>query len=92
MNIITQNRNIILIALATALILLPPVIGMLISDEVVWGPEDFVFAAALIFGTGLTYELVTRNRSNMAFRAAVGIVLAAALLLVWAELAVGIWD
>jgi len=90
-SIITKNRNIILIAVATALILLLPVIGMLISDEVAWGPEDFIFAAVLIFGTGLTYDLLTRRRSNIRYRAAVGFVLAAAFLLIWVQAAVGIW-
>jgi hypothetical protein len=92
MNVITQSRNILLIGLTTALILLVPLVAMQFTGQVDWEPGDFAAAAVLLFGTGLTFELVTRNRSNMSFRAVVGIVLAAALLLVWAQLAVGIWD
>jgi hypothetical protein len=55
-----------------------------------WGLFDFVFAGALIFGTGLTYVLVARRGGNMAYRFAVGLALAAAFLLVWINLAVGV--
>lgn len=45
---------------------------------------------ALVFGTGLTYELAARKARNLAYRAAVGVALAAAFLLIWINLAVGI--
>jgi hypothetical protein len=51
-----------------------------------WGPRP----SALIFGTGLTYVLVARKAGNIAYRFAVGVALAASLLLVWINLAVGI--
>ena len=90
MNIITQNKNIFLIALAVALILLVPFIAMQFSDEVAWSPFDFAFAGALLFGTGLAFELISRKSSTIAYRAAVGVALVAAMLLVWINLAVGI--
>ncbi len=85
-----QNKNIIRIALATAFILLLPLLAMQITDEVVWDLADFAVAGALLFGTGLTYELVARKMGSIAHRVAVGVALAAALLLVWVNLAVGI--
>ena len=85
-----QNKNIIHLALGTAFILLVPLLAMLFTDQVVWDLTDFIVAGALIFGTGLTYELVARKGGTMAYRVAVGIALAAALLLVWMNLAVGI--
>ena len=90
MNIITQNKNIFLIALAVALILLVPLIAMQFSDEVAWSPFDFAFAGALLFGTGLAFELISRKSSTIAYRAAVGVALVTAMLLVWINLAVGI--
>ncbi len=51
---------------------------------------DFAIAGALLFGTGLTYELVARTRGTIAYRAAAGIACAAALLLVWMNLAMGL--
>jgi hypothetical protein len=88
--ILMQNKNIIYLALGTAFILLVPLLAMLFTDQVVWDLTDFIVAGALIFGTGLAYELVARKGGTMAYRVAVGIALAAALLLVWMNLAVGI--
>jgi hypothetical protein len=88
--IIMRNKNIIRIALATAFLLLIPLIAMQFTSEVNWTLSDFVVAGALLFGTGLTYELIARKSGSIAYRFAVGIALAAALLLVWINLAVGI--
>ena len=88
--LIMQNKNIIYLALGTAFILLLPLLAMLFTDQVVWDLTDFIVAGALIFGTGLAYELVARRGGTMAYRVAVGIALAAAFLLVWMNLAVGI--
>ena len=44
----------------------------------------------LLFGTGLAYELVARKGSTVAYRAAVGVALAAAFLLIWVNGAVDI--
>ncbi len=89
-NIIMRNKNIIRIALATAFILLLPLLAMQITDEVVWDLTDFAVAGALLFGTGLTFELVARKMGSIAHRVAVGVALAAALLLVWVNLSVGL--
>jgi hypothetical protein len=78
------------VVLATALILTLPLLAMQFTDQVAWSLADFVVAGALLAGTGLTYVLATRKAGNLAYRAAVGVALAAALLLVWINLAVGI--
>jgi len=78
-------RSVVGVALATAFILLIPLLAAW-----AWTLSDFVTAGALIFGTGLTYVLVTRKAGNISYRAAVGVALAAAFLLVWINLAVGI--
>jgi hypothetical protein len=76
--------------------LMLPLLAMQVTDQVVWGLGDFAVAGTLLFGTGLTYVLVARKAGNMreagniAYRAAVGIALAAALILVWMNLAVGL--
>jgi hypothetical protein len=85
-----RAKSLIGIAIATALILLLPLLAMQFTDAVVWGPADFVVAGILLFGAGLTYELVTRKGGTIAYRAAVGVAVAAALLLVWMNLAVGL--
>ena len=78
-------RSVVGVALATAFILLIPLLA-----QWPWSSADFVFAGALIFGTGLTYKLVARKAGNIAYRAAFGIALAAAFILVWLTGAVGI--
>jgi len=85
-----QNKKTIRIVLATAFILLLPLLAMQITDEVVWDLADFAVAAILLVGTGLMYELVVRKGGNIAYRAAVGVALAAAFLLGWVNGAVGI--
>ena len=70
-------------ALITALILLIPLAGNHFVDGWNWNAGGFVLAGTLLFGTGLTYELVTRNVDTIAYRAAVGVALVAAFLLVW---------
>ena len=84
------NKNILRIAFATALLLLVPLVAMQFTDEVDWSIGDFVTMGALLFGTGLAYELVSRKAGNGAYRFAIGVALVAALLLVWVNLAVGI--
>jgi hypothetical protein len=72
-----------------ALILLPW-FAMRVTDAVKWDAADFAFAAALILGTGITYELTARMTGNSAYRTAVGVALAAAFILVWVNAAAGI--
>jgi hypothetical protein len=51
---------------------------------------DFIFAGAVLFGAGLTYELVAGKGDAIAYRAGVGVAVATALILVWVNAAVGI--
>jgi uncharacterized membrane protein len=78
------------VALATALLLLVPLVAMQFTDEVRWDLADFVVAGALLFGADLTYQLLARRTDNLAYRVAVAVAVLAALVLVWANLAVGL--
>ena len=84
-------QSILRVALITVGLLMIPAIAMQFSDEMNWGPGDFLAAGALLFGTGLLYVLITERTTNRSARIAVGAGLAASLLAVWAELAVGIF-
>jgi len=90
MKIISQNKNILFIALGVGLILLVPFTAMQFTEEVAWSPFDFAFAGTLLFGTGLAFELLTRRATSTAQRAALGIAVLTGMLLVWVNLAVGI--
>ena len=76
--------------LVTAFILLLPLLAMQFTDEVVWDLTDFGVAGVLLLCTGLTYGLVAMRANNFNYKAAVGVALAAALFIVWINLAVGI--
>lgn len=73
-----------------AFLLLLPLVAMQFTNEVNWDETDFiVFGAMLTVACG-TYELASRLTGNRAYRAAVGVAMVAAFILVWMNLAVGI--
>lgn len=86
-----KNKRLIGIVLTVVLILLIPLIAMQFTDEVNWALSDFVVAGVLLLATGFMSELVIRNVNKMEYRIAICLAILVALLLVWAELAVGIF-
>lgn len=74
---------------AAALLMLAPLVAMQLTDEVRWTASDFVFAAVLIGGVGLVFELAVRTTRNLAYRGGVGVALAVAFLTIWINGAVG---
>jgi hypothetical protein len=74
----------------TAALMLLPLLAMQVTDEVDWDVADFAIFGAMLVGAGGTYELAARMTGNTAYRAAVGVAIAAAFILVWMNLAVGI--
>jgi hypothetical protein len=86
----TVSRSVTWVAIATGLILLVPAVAMQFSDEVRWGPLDFVLMGALLFGAGLAFVLIARRVDHVAYRLAVGLAVAAGLLLIWVNLAAGL--
>lgn len=87
---LSHNRVFLRIALATALILLVPLLAMRFTTEVNWGAGDFIAMGLLLFGSGSAFVLVAR-RAPRKHRAVIGAMFAAGLLWVWAELAVGVF-
>ena len=86
-----QNKRLAGIVLTVALLLLIPFIAMQFTDEVKWSLFDFVVAGALLLGTGLLCELVIRKVNKIEYRIVLCGALLVALLLIWLELAVGIF-
>ncbi|MCG8414204.1 MAG: hypothetical protein MI746_08290 [Pseudomonadales bacterium] len=86
-----EQKVIVRIALTTVLVLMIPAIAMQFSDEVDWNLADFVVGGSLIFGAGLTYSWLVGKTTGRARRAKIGGAVAAGLLLVWVQLAVGIF-
>jgi hypothetical protein len=77
---------------AVAALLLLPLVAMQFTTEVKWGSEDFAVAAMLLSGTGLALEVAARFLVDPFRRALAAAVILGVLVLVWAELAVGLFD
>lgn len=75
--------------LVPALPLLVPLVAMQFTAEVRWTGSDFVVAYVLLAGAGLAYRLATSKAGSLAYRGAAGLAVAAGLLLIWVNLAVG---
>lgn len=83
-------RPAVRLGLVVTCLLILPLLAMQVTDEVAWGPMDFVVAGVLLFGTGLLYQAAARKAGRNVQRVAVGVALGAALLLVWSNIAVGL--
>ena len=76
----TASRPAVRVGLATALILLVPLVAMTFTDEVNWGPGDFVLAGILLGGSGLLlHGLATRRAGSIAYRAVAAVIGVAAI-------------
>lgn len=84
------RRQMMYVALATASLLLVPLVAMQFTGEVQWDAFDFIVMGILLFGTGLTYVLLSRLSDSRAYRVAIGIAVLTGLFLIWINLAVGI--
>lgn len=87
-----KHIHIIYIAISTALILSLPLIAMQFTDEVQWDETDFIVMGTLLFGTGLVLSAAVQHVRGTGRKVAVVAVILLAFLLIWAELAVGIFD
>lgn len=87
-----QNKRFITIIAVVVFILLIPLVAMQFTGEVNWTAFDFFAAAVLLFGTGFLCELALRKVNKIKYRIVVCGVLLTALLVIWAELAVGIFS
>ena len=88
---VMKNNRLKNILLIIGFLLLIPLIAMQFTDEVNWTPLDFIFAGVLLLASGLIFDLVIRKVKNIKYRIAILIILLLGLLLIWAELAVGIF-
>jgi uncharacterized membrane protein (DUF441 family) len=86
MEIIMKNKRLIGTVLAVLLLLLIPLIA-----GFPWSRMDFVAAGVLLLGTGLMCEFVLRKVKKIEYRIAIIAVIVVALLLVWIEIAVGLF-
>lgn len=86
-----QNKRLIGIVLAVGLLLLILSVADQFADDMDWSLFDFIVAGILLLGTGLMCELVLRKVKAFKHRVVLCVAILAALLIIWAELAVGVF-
>lgn len=88
---IAKNRRLIGIMATITGLLFTPFIAMQFSKEVNWSIFDFIVMGILLLSTGLLCELVLRKVKKNKNRIIICSAVLFVFLLVWAELAVGIF-
>jgi len=86
-----QNKRFVIILLSASLLLLLPLIAIQFTTCVNWNSFDFLVWGVLLFATGGAIELGLRIVKETKNRIAVVLIIVAVFLLMWAELAVGIF-
>jgi hypothetical protein len=86
-----QNRRYSLVFIATSVLLSIPLVAMLFTNEVDWSPFDFLIMGGLLLSTGLAIEFFTRKVKNKTMGVVLVLSTLLAFLLIWAELAVGVF-
>lgn len=87
----TQNQRSLAIFGAAGILLIVPLIAMQFTKEVNWTGSDFLIGGILLFGTAFICELVLRNVKTLKARVILCLTVIAILVVVWAEMAVGIF-
>ena len=73
------------------LLLIIPLIAMQLTDEVEWSLFDFIIMGTLLLITGLMGEIIFKKVKKYKHRVILYVVVSTTFLLIWAELAVGIF-
>jgi len=74
------------------LLLLLPLLGMFVSNEVNWSFFDFIVMGILILSFSFGIKQVLKTIKNTKYRILIIGLILILFLLIWAELAVGIFD
>jgi hypothetical protein len=88
---ISKNKRFFIFLLAVAIILCIPLFAMLFTEEVNWNLMDFAVAGSLLVGTALTIEFILQRIKSTNHRIILAMILLLGLVLIWIELAVGIF-
>lgn len=86
-----QIKRLVIILSTVVLLLLIPIFAMQFTDEVNWNLDDFIVAAVLLFATIWGVDLIIRKVKRKKHRIALSIFVVGIFLLVWMELAFGIF-
>jgi len=87
----TQNQTSVFIYSAAAFVLLIPLIAMQFTTEVNWTTSDFLIMGVLLFSTAFAIDFVLKKVKTFKSRLILVFGILALLILIWAEMAVGIF-
>lgn len=87
----TQKQTTTLIYTLPAVLLCIPLLGNIFSGEFNWSVNDFIIGGILLFGTAFLVDLIRRTIQNKTWKIPMGVAIVLLLMLIWAELAVGIF-
>lgn len=68
-----------------------PLVAMQFTDQVFWGPFDFVIMGILLLMVGVGIQLVLKRSQNRTKTLVLLSVMTLVFLLIWIELAVGVF-
>jgi hypothetical protein len=83
--LIVRQNSIVRAAVVTVGVLLIPLWGNSYVDGWNWPWHAFVRVGAFVFSAALTYQLVVKGMRNKAYRFAMGLAIATAVVLTWAN-------
>lgn len=86
-----KSRNCFIILSVIFLLLLIPFAAMQFTDEVNWTITDFLIAAGLLLVTGFIFDFILKKAKSRKQKTIFSLILLVIFLLIWAELAVGIF-
>lgn len=86
-----KNKRLMIILAVVGILLLVPLVAMQFTTEVNWSGFDFLVMGILLLGTGLVCELVLRTVKKRTNRLILCLAVLGVFILVWMELAVGIF-
>ncbi len=87
-----KNKRLIIILAVAALLLSLPLFAMQFNTGVDWDARDFAIMGFLLFSTGIVIEIVLRKVQSVRNRVLLCGAALLAFFLIWAELAVGIFN
>lgn len=86
-----KNTRLLVLLGTVASLLIIPLVAMQFTNEVFWSGFDFAIAAIILLGTIIPVEMVLRSVTTKSQRIWMICILLILVLLVWLELAVGIF-
>lgn len=88
---LSKPKRVLLIALLTLTILSVFLVATFVSSEVNWSPFDFIVGGTLIFSFGLLINFILLKVKERKFKIFLSAGVILIFLIIWAELAVGIF-